>query len=294
MLPRILQVTAQLLLALCLFVGQAHAGSTTLLGAGKPAAGGFTPSCTESSNFIARTSGLDNTHKTNYDTLICGLVTDGIFTKLDVLYVFATDTTTNALLNLKSSSFNGTVTGSLTFNANVGYTGTGATNYIDTGFNPTAASGNFTQNSGTIGAYIRTSRAVDQGYISIGTQANNFTFILPFGQFADLFQYAVNSVTPNTAANTNAQGQWIVSRTGATAIAAQKNGAAFDSGTNVSGAIDNANILVFASDLGGSAGGFSLDQQSAVLIGGGLTGTEMANLAGRLNTYMTAYGINVY
>jgi len=38
MLPRILQVTATLFLALCLFVGQAHAGSMTLLGVGKPAA----------------------------------------------------------------------------------------------------------------------------------------------------------------------------------------------------------------------------------------------------------------
>ena len=254
---------------------------------------GFTPSCTESSNFLARTSGLDTTHKTRYDTLICGLVTDAVFSKLDVLYIFATDTTTNALLNLKSSSFNGTVVGALTFNADTGYTGTGATNYIDTGFNPTAAAGSFTQNSGSIGTYTRTSRTTQNNTESLGTQTGaGFSFFAPLAFTANL-TYAVNSGTPSSFANLNSQGQWITSRTGASAIAIQKNGAAFASDTAASVSIDNSNFYVFATNTGSPAS-FTTDQQSAIIIGGGLTGTEMTNLAGRINTYMTAYGINVY
>src|SRR3974390_3125511 len=75
-------------------------------GAGKGAPGGaFTPSCSQSSNFLARATGVtSNTDKTNYDTMICGLVTDGVWSKLDALYVFAAVDRTTAKLNLVSSS----------------------------------------------------------------------------------------------------------------------------------------------------------------------------------------------
>lgn len=258
---------------------------------------GFTATSTESSNFLARATGItSNTDKTNYDTLITGLVTDGVFAKLDVLYIFAAPDTTTALLNLIQNAYNGTVSGSLTFNANVGYTGTGTPNYISTGFNPFAeqATSKFQKDSASLGAYVRTSRTADQGYISLGTQTGaGYAFIMPQGQFSDVFQYGINSSAPRTVASTNSQGQWIVTRTGASATAAQKNGSAFDSDTTASATKDNSTIYVFATN-SGSASNFSLDQQSAVLIGGGLTGTEMTNLAGRINTFMTAYGINVY
>jgi hypothetical protein len=257
--------------------------------------GGFTPTSTESSNFLARATGItSDVDKGRYDTLITGLVTDGIFSKLDALYIFAAPDSATALLNLIQNYFNGTVTGALTFNAYVGYTGSGATNYINTGFNPSTAGGNYLQNSGSLGAYVRTSRTADQTYTSLGTQTGaGYSVILPQGVFGDTFQYAVNSGTPKSVASTNSQGQWIASGTGASAIAAQKNGAAFDSDTGASVSRDNSNIYVFATNAG-SPSNFSLDQQSAVLIGGGLTGTEMTNLAGRINAFMTAYGINVY
>src|SRR5258706_278504 len=84
------------LFAILLAVSPALTGSITLLGVGKPAAGGgFSPSCTESSNFLARATGITLTaDKTNYDTLICGVVTDGLCCAatggvLDGLYIWA-------------------------------------------------------------------------------------------------------------------------------------------------------------------------------------------------------------
>lgn len=249
--------------------------------------------CTEATNFIARTSGLNGAHQTNYTNLICGLVTDGIFSKLDVLYIFATDTTTNALLNLKSSSFNGTVVGALTFTADTGYTGTGPTNYINTGFNPFSAGGNYSQNSGSMGIYDRTSRTSQTNEEAMGTQSGaGYSFFAALSFSANL-SYAINSSSPSAFANTNSQGQWIFSRTGASAIALQKNGAATTSDTISSVGPDNSNVYIFATNTGSPAA-FTTDQLSAALVGGGLTGTEMTNLAARINTYMTAYSINVY
>src|SRR6266404_3514163 len=72
-------------------------------------------SCAQSTAFLARTSGLDTTHTNAYNSLICGLVTNGVFSKFDFLYIYATQNSTTALLNLISTSFNSTVHGAPTF-----------------------------------------------------------------------------------------------------------------------------------------------------------------------------------
>src|SRR5258706_16256620 len=79
--------------------------------------------CASAAAFLARTSGLDATHTNAYINLICGLVSDGIFSKLDALYIFATQDSTTAMLNLISTSFTAsTFSGTLTFTTDRGYT----------------------------------------------------------------------------------------------------------------------------------------------------------------------------
>ena len=122
-------------------------------GLGKPAAGGGR-SCTDdtaSTNFIARLTGSpSNTLLDAYCVLIKGLESDGIITGnlsgtagcgsvLDVLGIFATNTSTNAKLNLCGTNYpftyNGTPAESSQFAANLGYTGDGSTVYLDTAYN---------------------------------------------------------------------------------------------------------------------------------------------------------------
>lgn len=260
-----------------------------LFSAQKPAAGG---GCSQATAFLARTSGLDATHQTRYTTLICGLVTDGTFSKLSVLYVFATADTTTAALNLISSSFNGTTHGTLTFVANTGWTGDASTGYIDTGCNPIASCGP-TQNSSSLGAYVRTSRTTPQTYAEIGQSVNFFSFLFP-NYNTGTATYGINSPSLASPASANAQGFWIASRTSSTQLDLYKNGTSFDSqAANSSGTADNDNIYVFAQN-SGSAASFTADQLAAALAGTALTGTDMANISSRINTYMTAYGVNVY
>ena len=124
-------------LALSLFITQSYA-QTIKPGVGtsgtdlRPGVGasGFVTTCSQASDFIARTTGFSNTDKTNYDNLICGMVTDGDWANLDALYVGAAPNQTASLLNLVSTSFALSLTGSPTFTANQGWTGGATGNYV--------------------------------------------------------------------------------------------------------------------------------------------------------------------
>src|SRR5215831_13637080 len=74
------------------------------------------------------------TEKGYVDTLIVGLRADGLFSKLDRLWLLASENTHQAKIDIIAlQSF--TLTGSPTFAANAGYTGVGDTG-IDTNFIP--------------------------------------------------------------------------------------------------------------------------------------------------------------
>ena len=105
------------------------------------AAAGFSPTSTESANFLTRATGITSTtDKTRYDALITGLVTDGVFAQLDILYIFAAPDRATAVLNLIQNAYNATENGTFNFSANVGYTGNGTDFWLDTNFNPFSAS----------------------------------------------------------------------------------------------------------------------------------------------------------
>src|SRR5882672_2331491 len=105
--------------------------------------------------FLARTSGLSGTETAAYKVLINGLVADGVFSLLDALYIFATNTTTTANLNLISTSFGLTGATPPTFTVDQGYTGNGTTQFLDTGYVSSTAGLNLTQNNASIGTYLR-------------------------------------------------------------------------------------------------------------------------------------------
>jgi hypothetical protein len=261
--------------------------------------GGFTPTSTESSNFLTRATGItSNTDKTRYDALITGLVTDSLFSKLDVLYIFAAPTRATALLNLVQSSFSATEHGTATsWSAAGGFTGDGSSFYLDTGAAPAPGgapwAGQYQQDSASIGVYALnnvTRAAQDPAF---GANDNGLV-----GMYLNYYNtttyWDINtSALSHGVANTSTTGQWVVTRTGASACALYKNGSttAFDSSSVTSFALPRDNIILFANAAGSSP---SILQMSAAFIGSGLTNTQQAALAARINTFMTAYGINVY
>jgi Putative Ig domain len=269
--------------------------------------------CSQSTTFIARTSGLSGTESGAYTTLICGLVADGIITGtmsgsgsgasacgalIDGLYILATNTTTTANLNLCGTSYGLIANNSPAFTADQGYTGNASNAWLDTGFNPrTASAPNFTQNSATIAAYVTTNRTTTQTYVSIGAGSGTYSYVQPYRTNASgNVNIEVNGSTfpfQGTGVAT-AAGFTAAVRTASTQISAYRNNSSTPLGTT-----SDTSSIPFNGDIGllqlQGTGDFSGDQIAAAVIGSGLTGTQWLAVANRVGAYVsTVCGCGAY
>jgi hypothetical protein len=245
--------------------------------------------CSQATTFLARNGGVNATDTT---TLICGLVTDGVWTKLDALYVFATDTSAHALLNWVSS----TVATPATINATMTFTaaGGGSCGYvsssggsISTGFNPTTAtSPNFVLHSASIGVWDNAAGSGDNtAFHSLYGTVSNPGGTNQIGLTGTDMSLVLNNVAnsgPNPP-NTVAAGHYLLTVTSTGVRPFYKNGTVVTSGT-ISGteAIRN-DVITFPGNTSTFA---STDPICAAHIGGGLTATDGANLYARLHVYL--------
>ena len=287
-------------------VGQSHAQvPMTGAGLGAPSSGGFTPSCTQSGTFLtAATTVTLPLDKTNYDQLICGLVSDGVW-NFDVLYIWAAPNTTAALINLaQPAHFPGTVNGTPSFSAYNGYTGDGLSFYIDTGLNTKSATSTncsgspcYVLNSAGAGIYVLSNfTSGGASFATLDTDENANLRIVP--NFFGNASWQVNDTTAISTTSSTSRGQWIGTRTAVSTLALylNSNETPFGSASTTSIDLPNANVFFFASNNVGSPGNFTTAQMSAGFVGKGLTATDMCKIGNRINTYMTnlAAPINIY
>lgn len=256
--------------------------------------------CAPAQAFFARASGLDAKHKRAYDRMIRGLVADGIWSKLDALYIWATVNQATALLNLKSSSFACTTSGTVSFSADNGFTGNATDFFLDSGFNPNAGGGNYLLDSASFGVYILTNRtATTSNKFNFGADnAGAFTLVASINVLDAVggFRTLKNDATAATDATAGtARGSWGVSRTGASTGSFCRNGAQLGTFVNASVGLPTQTFYFFALHFSG-AFGFVDDQMAAGFIGGGLTSAQLNSLSNRINTYMASLPvpINVY
>lgn len=250
--------------------------------------------CAEYTAFLARTTGMNATHQTAYQNLICGLVTDGVWSKLDILYIFATQTSTIAQLNLVSSSFNATIVGSPTFTADLGYNGTdnGVANYINTTFNPTTASSpKFTQNSAHM-ALWSTVTTTSTNAAAGGQTAGHVAYLYTkFSGDSSAYSRINNSGAsgPNAVAG-NPKGLEIGNRSGASATQLYLNNALLQSAVDASVTSPNLNFSVLGANNNGVTTTVG-NQYALYSNGSSLTGTDVTNYTSRVNAYMATFGI---
>jgi hypothetical protein len=254
------------------------------------------PGTSQFNAFLARTTGLSATERTAYFNLISGLNRDGTWPLLDALYIFATNTTTTANLNLVSASFTLTPIGASTFVVDVGYTGNGSASGFDTGL---ITGTNFTQNSASLGIAIQTNDTTSQTMMEMGTTDSGGAFAVLGPSYTLQSYYALNG-TFNTLASTTSKGMWGTSRTaasGAGALSLYSNGSATPLASVNDATLAAPSQPIFICGRNNGAGGFnnaSSRQISAAWIGGGLTGAQYLLIANRINAYLTVFGINVY
>jgi hypothetical protein len=246
--------------------------------------------------FLARTSGLNATHTNAYKALINGLVADGVFAKLDALYLFATQDTTTARLNLVQNNFNCTLTNTPTFTADRGYTGGagGSAPYLDSGFSPITSGGSFARNSACLGIWTITAASDTTGNYSGGlTSGATVDTSVSNNTFGTGIAGTINSPfgTPDTEVAGTKFGCLLVNRSGASAVQLYKNGVSVDTATTSSVDPTGVDTLTFLTrHLGGGNNQPSDEQMGAGFFGGSLNATEQGNLYTRLGAFLMAVG----
>lgn len=249
---------------------------------------GGSPFSAEVSQFFSRLETQPTSaRKTLYATMIDAIVTAGVWSKTDALYLFAAADAPTALVNLKSSSFTATATNSPTFTVDRGYAGNGTDSVVNTNFNPTTApSPNFTQNSAHMGAWVLTNRAGASAAVIGNASADAGCNIYPF--FTDTAGYLRlnDNVEAEGFSSGGSNGFFLANRSSSSARQGYKNGVSLGAyAANTSKSPINADIAV---GRGGIT--FSTDQVSAAILGGSLNATEQLALYNALLAYLQGVG----
>jgi len=244
----------------------------------------------EVTQFLARASGLDAAHISAYSALIAGLVADGVWPKLDVLHIYATQTAANAQLNLISASYPATLIGAPTFTADRGYTGGttgGTTGLINTSFIPSSApSPKYTQNSAHVAGWSVNAVALNADFIGVNAYTdivprygNNNVYCAVNGNFGDI-----------TIAVGDGSGFFHGNRSASNATQLYRNGGSIGTSAAASRTVPTIAMYSVGNNNGGTALAWG-GQQAAISIGASLNATEALTFYNRLRTYMSAVGV---
>lgn len=211
------------------------------------------------------------------DALIAGLRADGVWSKLDRLWVFAAENSASALTDMVADSL-ATAVNSPTFTTDRGYNTNGsASMYVDTNF---TSGTNYTQDAAHASIWQLSDPGTVNPMIYDGAPSGtNFNF------------YPNAGGTQFWRLNANAGGAFTVAdgvafhlgnRTSSTNTDGYRNGASLGSSSSTSTGLPAAGLRL----------GIQNDGQFAEFSAGGtLSSTDASNLYSRLRTYMTAVGV---
>lgn len=253
--------------------------------------------CSQATTFLARGT-FDGTHTTAYTNLICGLVTDGLWSKADALVILGTQNTTVAALNLPSTSFTPTITGSPAFTADKGYLGVDASStvFIDTGIALNAT----TQCVAASCAIILVVQDATQSGASGGnciafSNGSHQTRIFPRYSDGNAYFDVTSATQANTGtANASAKARYIANRnaaSGAGSVTLYKNAVSFAAQNTGDDTSPTANNLYVLAQNNGTTATFGCPNTiGAYGVFAGLTGSDITNLDARLATFGSAVG----
>lgn len=232
---------------------------------------------------------LSSARKDIVNTLVTTLKDDGNWTKLDRLWLFATEAQDQAVVSL----VNPTATDALEVNspawvADQGYTSNGSTSYVNTNWNQTDDAGQSTQNSSAIGIYSRTDVdevSYDMGSVDASVRQQILT------RASNVIYPMVNTTGTSTVANTSSLGLITAVRTTSSLTTAYRAGSSLGTTSDASTTPNNDDLYVTASNNSGTAGNFSSRQISIAFIGAGTLDQAALNTA--IQTYMTSLGTQV-
>ena len=219
------------------------------------------------------------------ETCIKTLIDGGVWEKLDGLYVFAAHDEQAAKLNwIGAGAQDITAVNAPVFEIDRGFTGDGATNYLDTN-TPANTLEKYSANDASMGVYVRTSMsAINQVDVSAGTSA-----YLNTHQSGNIIIRANSSAggaisIPNGG---NGAGLTAWSRD-ASNVTAYKFGASVGSAAVGAGSLASMTVRFLVL----STINYSPRQLQFGFIGGGLSASEHNTINSAIVNYLTAIGAN--
>lgn len=225
----------------------------------------------------------DGRRKRLIDQFISGLKVDGLWTMLDVLHVFAAQTSQQALLNWKSTDFNASGVSSPTFTADRGYTTDGVSTKIDMNYRPSDGQ----QNAQEVGFYSTTSaQATGSGF---GTYTSSGITIWSRNA-SNALTGRLNLASGPTSTNgsvTNGAGLSSSGRSASNSSYVRRNGVSLAGSSTLSVA-----PLTLVMQYGGVGAGFVAQQFTLGYAGRNFDATQAINFYNRIMVFLTAIGAN--
>ncbi len=244
--------------------------------------------------FVALTTPLSYAFKQYVNQFIIQLKADGNFTKLDRLWLHATEAQDQAKVSIVNpASTKLTEVGSPTWTAKQGYTGNGSSMYLNTNYNLSTSSLNYLLNSSSAGLYIRTNPgAAVEVDLGVADATPNLTYLFPRNVGDNSFQNAQAALAGIfTYANADTRGFFSIIRTAANAQSAWKNGISKATNATASSVLINNNVYILANNNNGAAASFSRKQIALSYFGSGTVG--QLTFYNAIQTLMTQIGANV-
>jgi len=229
----------------------------------------------------------DFTRQGVINTLIGSLKSSGVWAKLDVIHVMAAHDAQAARLNWKSTNYTATAISSPTFTADRGYNGDGSASYIDSGFNPATAGGNFTQNNGSLSIWSRSSGQFSSSAAGWFDGTDGVTLLsrnTSNNGAGRINQTAVTSSAGGLV--TDGAGLFSASRTSSSLVTIYRNAVSLTTSTAGTVAMNSNNLLYGRT----ATASYNNMQFAAGLIGADLLAADQTAAYNALQTYMTAIG----
>lgn len=260
-----------------------------LIGSAEPSAA-YSPEAT--ALFAAMTVQPDATRKGVIDTFIETMISDGVWAKIDALWVPRAHDAQAGRLNWKSpSNFALTAVNSPTFTTDRGYEGNASSMYLDTGWNPATNGVNYTQNSMSAGGYLTPSIGPDtaSARAMLGCVNTHRLELFPRSN-SDRYLGAANSAQDFVAGSTTRYGLTAINRAASTTMFYYRNGSSAGSVSENSTGVPVAgqSMFLLAVNSTGNPASYLDNQIGFAFVGGSLTSGEHAALDAALDTYITA------
>jgi hypothetical protein len=237
--------------------------------------------------FITAASITNTTQKNALDTLVKGLKSANLWSKMKAIYPMVGGTASSHSYNLKNpAQFQITWSGGLT-HSSTGVLPNGTNGYGNTAFNPST---NLSINSAHHSFYFRTNRSIS-GARGIGVNVSTssrmilYDYSYNLGWINDIFDDSASRLIINTG---NSTGYVIGTRSASNSHKLYRNNTTIASTSSATtGTLPNANYYIGALNWIGSADYFDNNEMAFVSLGDGLTDTDASNLYTIIQNYQT-------